>query len=161
MQTQFGLSRVPWPPLILLSCIVGGLALDGIRPLNTPFWSWIFGVPIVAVALAFEVGAVVAMRRARTNIMPFWPADRLLTSGVFEWSRHPIYLGNTLLIFGLGLTFANGWLILAVPFAGMLVDRLAVRPEEQHLAETFGAAYDAYRGRTARWFGRRRRVGGG
>lgn len=93
--------------------------------------------------------------------MPFWPADRLLTSGVFEWSRHPIYLGNTLLIFGLGLTFANGWLILAVPFAGMLVDRLAVRPEEQHLAETFGAAYDAYRGRTARWFGRRRRVGGG
>jgi protein-S-isoprenylcysteine O-methyltransferase Ste14 len=94
------------------------------------------------------------MSRQHANILPHRAATALVTSGPFALSRNPIYLGNTIAMAGAGLAFANPWFLPAALLAAVAVTRLAIRREEAHLAARFGAAWDAYSQRTARWFGR-------
>ncbi|MGE0359261.1 MAG: isoprenylcysteine carboxylmethyltransferase family protein [Vicinamibacterales bacterium] len=69
------------------------------------------------------------------------------SSGPYRYTRHPLYLGSTLL--GLGFAVAANHLWLGLAVVAYLVATLgaAIRAEEAHLREKFGAAYDAYAAR--------------
>jgi protein-S-isoprenylcysteine O-methyltransferase Ste14 len=71
--------------------------------------------------------------------------------GPYGYSRNPIYLGDTLLLLGLGL--AGSWpsLLLGAPIFALAVDRYAIRPEESHLAARFPQDFAAYKKRVRRW----------
>jgi protein-S-isoprenylcysteine O-methyltransferase Ste14 len=72
------------------------------------------------------------------------------TSGPYAMTRHPLYLGST--VMGAGFAIAAHSAIVAVlVFAYLAVTILAaVRSEEAHLTEKFGATYPDYRdGRAA------------
>ena len=70
-------------------------------------------------------------------------------SGPYRFTRHPLYLGSSLI--GIGFAVAASNLIVAVIAVGYLVLTLtaAMRSEEAHLREKFGDAYDAYAERRA------------
>jgi protein-S-isoprenylcysteine O-methyltransferase Ste14 len=55
-----------------------------------------------------------------------------------------MYLGVTLVQFGLGLAVSNLWISLLAPFSLLIVHFMAVLPEEGYLAEKFGEGYRAY-----------------
>jgi protein-S-isoprenylcysteine O-methyltransferase Ste14 len=74
-----------------------------------------------------------------------------VTWGPFRFSRNPIYLGNTLLLIGIGIAGGNYWFVLGALVSALLVDRLAIRREEQHLAARFGEAWTNYAQSTPRW----------
>jgi protein-S-isoprenylcysteine O-methyltransferase Ste14 len=67
------------------------------------------------------------------------------TTGPYAFTRHPLYLGST--IIGIGLAAASGSLIVAVVVLAYLAITFtaAISTEEAHLTEKFGAAYPAYR----------------
>jgi protein-S-isoprenylcysteine O-methyltransferase Ste14 len=113
-----------------------------------------FGAMLLAVGLGLDVWAMAAMSRRRANILPHRAATALVTTGPFAWSRNPIYLGNTIVLIGVGFAFSNPWFLAVAPLAAMAVLRLAILREEAHLAEIFGPAWQRYRCGTARWFGR-------
>jgi protein-S-isoprenylcysteine O-methyltransferase Ste14 len=70
------------------------------------------------------------------------------TSGPYAFSRHPLYLGSTLIGVGLGYASAN-WIVALLVAAYLLVTlTAAIRTEEAHLTDKFGAAYPAYRAGT-------------
>ncbi|MET3354430.1 UNVERIFIED_ORG: protein-S-isoprenylcysteine O-methyltransferase Ste14 [Xanthobacter viscosus] len=151
-------NRLPWPPMIYGGALAAALALGALAP---SFWPPLLAGPAVrgggavvaGLGLGLDLWAIVTLHRARTNILPHRAADRLVTSGPFALSRNPIYLGNTLLLLGLGMALANGWLLAAALLAALATDRLAARREERHLAAKFGAAFDAYAARVPRWIG--------
>jgi protein-S-isoprenylcysteine O-methyltransferase Ste14 len=60
------------------------------------------------------------------------------------------------LLFGLGVALGTVWLILAAGVAAVLMHRLAVLPEERHLAAAFGTDWTDYAAVTPRWVGVRR-----
>jgi protein-S-isoprenylcysteine O-methyltransferase Ste14 len=91
------------------------------------------------------------MRRANTNILPHRSADHLVTWGPFAITRNPIYIGNNLLMLGIGLCFENFWFVLFGIAASLAVDRLAIRREERHLAELFGKEWTEYSSCVPRW----------
>jgi len=67
------------------------------------------------------------------------------TSGPYAVTRHPLYLGSTVMGAGLAIA-ANSALVAALVFAYLAVTILAaVKSEEAHLTEKFGATYPAYR----------------
>jgi methanethiol S-methyltransferase len=75
------------------------------------------------------------------------PADRFQVVGPYHLVRHPIYLGWTVIVFGIPdmtwtrfafAAISSAYLIVAIPF------------EERSLVETFGPAYVEYQ-RTVRW----------
>ncbi|MEJ1157530.1 methyltransferase family protein [Prosthecomicrobium sp. N25] len=148
-------NTIPWPPLILVAAALLAFGLGRLAPLPLPGGPIRVGAGAIAclAALGLDLVAMTAMRRARTNILPTRPALTLLTDGAFALSRNPIYLGNALLLAGLGLVFGEGWFLVAALAASLLVDRLAIRREEAHLAARFGEAWRAYAATTPRWIG--------
>lgn len=154
-------NKVPWPPILYLAVVLATLALEAIWPMDripatTLMGLRIGGFVIAAAGLGLDVAAMLAMHRARTNILPHRAADRLLTGGVFAISRNPIYLGNTVLLIGVAMALPSLWMAAGALLAAALVDRLAIRREERHLAARFGPAYADYARRVPRWIGLRR-----
>ena len=76
----------------------------------------------------------------------------LVTSGPYQWIRHPLYTTGIALFLALGLIAAN-WFILLCATVALVAIRLAVIPrEERALCERFGAGYKQYMSRTgAMW----------
>ncbi|WP_238122335.1 MULTISPECIES: methyltransferase family protein [unclassified Xanthobacter] len=156
-------NRLPWPPLIYGAALVAGLGLQAFVPVGWPaaVIGWPLrgtGVLVAAAGLGFDFWALHTLRRAHTNILPHRAADHLVTHGPFALTRNPIYLGNTLLVLGIGLVLSNAWLMGAALVAAFATDRLAARREEWHLAAKFGPAFTSYAARVPRWIGRPRPI---
>jgi protein-S-isoprenylcysteine O-methyltransferase Ste14 len=147
-------NRLPWPPMLFGAGLIVALVLGRLWPapalLDGPVPRMLGWLLLVA-GLALDAWAMVTMTRHRANILPHRPATALVTTGPFAWSRNPIYLGNTLVMCGAGLAFANPWFILAALATAAAVHRLAILREEAHLAARFGASWESYRCRAPRW----------
>jgi protein-S-isoprenylcysteine O-methyltransferase Ste14 len=86
---------------------------------------------------------------------PFDPPRRLVGSGPFRYVRNPIYVGAVVAMAGAALSF-HSWGLLAYDAAIAVTFHVLVRAyEEPVLRRTFGAEYDAYCARVARWPGLR------
>ena len=93
-------------------------------------------------------GALVALIGESVRI---WAAGHLekgrevTASGPYALTRHPLYLGSGLIALGLAVAAAS--IPVAVVVAGYMAVTVtaAIRTEEAHLTEKFGAAYPAYR----------------
>jgi protein-S-isoprenylcysteine O-methyltransferase Ste14 len=99
-----------------------------------------------------SIGGAVALAGEAIRI---WAAGHLekgrevTSSGPYAFTRHPLYLGSTVIGLGLGYSSAN-WIVAALVVAYLLVTlTAAIRTEEAHLTDKFGAAYPAYRAGTA------------
>ncbi|WP_244514539.1 methyltransferase family protein [Afifella marina] len=147
-------SSIPWPPIIVAGSVLVGLLLAYIAPLPWPDADGALrglGGLIVLAALGIDLWGYRTFRPHQTTLRPDRAASALVTAGPFRYSRNPFYVGNVMLVVGLGLAFANWWLVLLGPVALVLMDRLAARPEEKHLEDAFGAEYLAYKARVGRW----------
>jgi protein-S-isoprenylcysteine O-methyltransferase Ste14 len=99
-------------------------------------------------ARSLVAGAVIA---AIGEGIRLWAAGHLekgrevTTSGPYAFTRHPLYLGST--VIGVGLAVASASVIVAILVLAYLGITLtaAIATEEAHLTEKFGAAYPAYR----------------
>lgn len=149
-------NRIPWPPILFGVAALGAIGLGAVLPgpasLNATPWT-VLGWAVLLTALALDIAAMATMARQRANILPHRAATALVTSFPFNLSRNPIYLGNTIPMIGAAFAFANPWFLPAAMLAAFAVTHLAIRREEAHLAALFGAEWDAYARRTARWFG--------
>lgn len=78
-------------------------------------------------------------------------AEKLVTAGLYNHSRNPMYVGNFFLIVGLALA-SNSWLfvLVGVPLA-LAMHRAIIAAEEHFLRGKFGAEFDAYCARVPRW----------
>lgn len=73
------------------------------------------------------------------------PGQSVVTRGIYQYVRHPIYVGDVLLVTGLQLAL-NSWLFLGGALALAVVTRQA-RAEESLLSRAF-PEYEAYANRT-------------
>ena len=81
-------------------------------------------------------------------------ADDLVTGGIYQLSRNPMYVGNLIILVGLALA-SNTWTCILVASVGFLFVYVAiVAAEESFLSRKFGAAYDRYRAEVPRWLPR-------
>lgn len=76
--------------------------------------------------------------------------DRLVTAGVFAFSRNPIYVGLFLVLAGQFLVFPN-WVPLVFLFAGTWLFHRQVLREEEFMRRHYGQEYDAYCRRVRRY----------
>jgi protein-S-isoprenylcysteine O-methyltransferase Ste14 len=78
------------------------------------------------------------------------PPDHLVTSGVYAWTRNPIYLGQIVFLAGLALTFTSlGAGVLTIVVAARTHSK--VLDDEKRLVDLFGQPYAEYRARVKRW----------
>ncbi len=68
-------------------------------------------------------------------------ADTLNKTGIYSMVRHPLYLGNFLMYFGISLLTCNIWFILAFILVFWLYYERIMYAEEQFLRRKFGEEY--------------------
>ena len=106
-----------------------------------PTWgSWRAGFVVALVGEAVRIWAAGHLEKSR----------EVTSSGPYRFTRHPLYLGST--VIGVGLAIASANLVVVTLVALYLAVTLsaAIATEEAHLTEKFGGAYPAYReGRAA------------
>lgn len=99
------------------------------------------------------LAGVLQFRRARTTVNPMLPgrASSVVSTGVYRWSRNPMYLGMALVLLGLAAwesTLAGYSMVFL--FCGYLT-RFQIIPEERAMLAAFGPEYAAYMTRVRRW----------
>jgi protein-S-isoprenylcysteine O-methyltransferase Ste14 len=113
---------------------------------------WLLGLALVAIGewirLAGVAAAGTVTRRRSRNV------ERLVTYGIFAWTRNPLYIGN--FFAWIGFTVVSGvlWFIPVAILLFALEYSLIVRYEEGVLESIFGDDYLAYKARTPRWLPR-------
>lgn len=76
--------------------------------------------------------------------------DQLITTGIFAYSRNPIYVGFVLMLLGQFLVFPN-WVPLIYLLAGLWLIHRQVLREEAFLSAHYGREYEVYRARVRRY----------
>jgi protein-S-isoprenylcysteine O-methyltransferase Ste14 len=109
-----------------------------------------------AIALAGGVTALagdLAFKRARTTINPFRPQNTssLVTTGIYRFTRNPMYLGLLMVILGWTTFLCSAFALLGPVAFVAYITRFQIIPEERVLLGKFGAAYSGYRTRVRRW----------
>lgn len=78
------------------------------------------------------------------------PPERLVESGIYAWTRNPMYLGHVIYIIGVAVFFSS-WAGALIAAARTVWFHFRVLRDERGLAERFGEPYLAYRQRVRRW----------
>ena len=79
-------------------------------------------------------------------------AEELVTSGIFAHCRNPLYVGNIMMLLGVGI-LANSliYLVIVMPVF-LFIYQCIVLAEENYLHNKFGQTFDEYCSRVNRWF---------
>jgi protein-S-isoprenylcysteine O-methyltransferase Ste14 len=110
-----------------------------------------FGLGFAALGFILGVLALVEFKRARAALDPKKSTKYLVTSGVYRYTRNPIYLGFVFMLIGLPLSMGTYWgLILVWPLV-TLTNNLIIKHEEARLEEEFNGQYTDYSSRVRRW----------
>jgi protein-S-isoprenylcysteine O-methyltransferase Ste14 len=144
---KLGLVTVLIAPLVQLAGVPVARPLAGLAPLA---WA------LYAGALALAVAAALRLGQALKAGLPEQPTA-LATTGVYRFSRHPIYLAMYLLALAACLYCPHPVVLAAAILVVVLHHRIALA-EEAFLARRFGAAWQAHRARVPRYLGWPRRA---
>ena len=121
------------------------------------FLGFVFAAIVVWLATptprSLVIGAAIAIAGESIRV---WAAGHLekskevTQSGPYRYTRHPLYLGSSLIGIGMAIA-ANNVIVFVIVIAYLaLTLTAAMRSEEAHLREKFGDAYDAYAEKRAR-----------
>ncbi len=74
-----------------------------------------------------------------------------VTSGVYSFTRNPMYLGLLFVLIAWCLLLSNLITVLFIPLYVLYMNYYQIKPEEEALEAKFGQAFVAYKEKTRRW----------
>jgi len=108
---------------------------------------------VVGIALFFAFAGVYSFRKAKTTVDPRKPntTSSLVTSGIYRWTRNPMYVGFLFVLLAWGIYLSNLWsLVLSIGYV-FYMNRFQIQPEEKVLEKLFGKEYLRYKQQARRW----------
>ena len=144
--------KIP-PPLIVLTLIISiYFSSKKIDLIQIPFQLPI-SIFILSIGILIFINPVLQFIKSKTTINPikFDEVDKLVTSGIFKYSRNPMYLGMLMIIISTSIFYLNIYSILT-PFLFILwINKFQIKREEVFLTKKFGKEYLSYKNKTRRW----------
>lgn len=157
-----GRSPLLWlpPPLItVLAALMMWLTdtWQAMRALADVGWSFALptslAIMVALIGLSLMLISPQTLRRANTTLLAFAPerATALVTTGIFNYSRNPIYVGDALLLVAWALWLGAAMNVLWLALFVLYMSKVQIAAEEQALRHKFGGAYQAYCQQVRRW----------
>ena len=147
--------KIP-PPVYLL--LTGGAMwlLDSFLPVTEMIaspWNRL-GYIFIILALLTDGTSLVQFFRSHTTMNPVRPgkAKNLVTTGMYQITRNPMYVGLLFLLIGWGFLLGSFSPFLLLPIFIFLITTQQIIPEERILEEKFGQEYRDYKESVNRWF---------
>ena len=103
--------------------------------------------------MSLGVMGVTQFRKAQTTPNPqaLEKVSSLVTSGIYRYSRNPMYLGLVLILLGWAFYLSHFLAFVLLPVFILYMTRFQIQPEEQMMARKFGKTYQAYLNKVRRW----------
>ena len=145
-------NRIP-PPIVTIIC---GITIYYSKSFFNQFFSYsnnIISLFLLIFGLLVFLSAVKSFRRQKTTVNPLEPrqASSLVTSGIFKFSRNPMYLGMLIILLSLSCKFnLIGGMIISL-FFYIFITKFQIIPEEAAMNELFGNEFIDYSKKTRRW----------
>ena len=114
------------------------------------------GIALLILGVILVAQARREFRRYSQPTDPGHPTHKIVTTGIFSFSRNPLYLGGIVFLVGLALVLNFPWLIVLLLPAVVACHYILIAPEEHYLLDKFGEVYRSYTQRVNRWLGRKR-----
>jgi protein-S-isoprenylcysteine O-methyltransferase Ste14 len=95
----------------------------------------------------------VSFRRVKTTVNPTKPdaTSSLVVSGIYKYTRNPMYVGFVLVLLGWAAFLSNLAALALVPVFIVYKNRFQIQPEERVLSSLFPHEYPTYRAKVRRW----------
>lgn len=146
--------KVPPPAVALLAGLLMWLVSSLGASVEVPF-GFRVGVAVAIVGIGLIIGSagMVSFWRAKTTMNPIRPnaASSLVISGVYRFTRNPMYLSLVLYLLAWAVYLSSWLALLFLPLFVLYINRFQIRPEERALSSLFGPEYAAYKERVRRW----------
>jgi protein-S-isoprenylcysteine O-methyltransferase Ste14 len=146
--------RFPPPFVPLIALAIGIVIQLWVLPLRIPIDGALrYGVAILLLALGgyLMAGAFGLFKQTGQDPKPWVTTPEIISTGVYRFTRNPMYVSMGSLQAGIGVALANGWVVLFVPVTWFVIYQIAIRHEEAYLEEKFGSAYTDYKASVRRW----------
>jgi protein-S-isoprenylcysteine O-methyltransferase Ste14 len=152
-QDHPNISPIVHPPVVALIFIVIAYFLGRFvsLPFPPPALLRYFGLTLTFVGFLLGMGAFLEFRKARTTLDPHGSVRQVVSSGIYRFTRNPIYLGFLLMVIGLPLNSGMYWGLVLAPFYMITMTRLVIEREEAYLEKKFRGQYTDYKARVRRW----------
>ncbi len=144
--------RLP-PPFIYLGFLVMGLWYDspwfeGRMTENTMLLG---GGLLFAIGLALLLISARGQKKVATNIEPWKPTTAIVSTGIYGYSRNPMYLGMIFAYAGLTIGGASPAALVALVPCVVVIRVYVIAREERYLEAKFGTLYTDYKKQVRRW----------
>ena len=144
--------KIPPPILVMILVISNYFSSKKIDLILLPNQDFI-SIIILLIGMLILINPIFKFIKSKTTIDPikFKKVNKLIISGIYKYSRNPMYLGLLMIVISTSIFYLNIFSI-TTPFVFYFwINRFQIRREEIFLTEKFGKEYVSYKTKTRRW----------
>jgi protein-S-isoprenylcysteine O-methyltransferase Ste14 len=151
---QFLELKIP-PPIIAVLIAVAMWGISLITPLLavSSTYQILLAMAIAGVGVALALAGSISFHQAKTTVNPLKleAASSLVSSGIYQFTRNPMYLGMLMVLLAWAVYLSSPWALLGLVAFVIYIDRFQIAPEEKALTTLFGTDYATYQTKVRRW----------
>ena len=112
-----------------------------------------FGSIMIISGFIIILSAIILFKKYKTTITPLNPSNstKLITVGIYKFSRNPMYLGLLLVLLGISfiINIIGGFLL--IPLFILYLNLFQILPEENAMVDLFKDEFLEYKKNVRRW----------
>jgi protein-S-isoprenylcysteine O-methyltransferase Ste14 len=124
----------------------------GVASFDVPYKTAICGL-LVGLGLVVDFSALWQFMQAKTTVNPIRPnnASALVTAGIYQYTRNPMYVGNFIFLTAYLIWLASPYNVICLALYVLYMNKFQIQPEERTLKIMFGEEYVGFCSRVRRW----------
>jgi len=145
-------NKIP-PPVVTLIYGLGIYFSGNLFPIHHSLILDVFSVLLLVCGIIIIRTAFLSFKNHQTTINPLnlTKTSSLVTTGVFKYTRNPMYLGLVFILLSIALKFnLYGGLVVLLLFF-YFITKFQIIPEENAMENLFGQEFKNYKKTTRRW----------
>lgn len=149
---NFEIMKIPPPILVLILVVTVYFSKNELETISLPY-NHLISVLILLIGIAILINPVFKFIKSKTTVNPinFKKVNKLVTSGIYKYSRNPMYLGMILIVISTAIFYLNYYSIITPFIFYFWINTFQIKREEIFLKEKFGKEYLSYSFKTRRW----------
>jgi len=107
----------------------------------------------ICIGIFFDLAGIISFRLAKTTVNPLKPqkVSTLVTSGIYQFTRNPMYVGLALLLLAWASYLGSIWSVTLIGVYILYIQRFQIIPEERALTALFEEEFTHYKSQVRRW----------
>ena len=144
--------KIPPPLLVLILVVSNYFSSKKIDLILFPNQE-IASIIIFLIGMLILINPIFKFIKSKTTIDPikFKKVNKLITSGIYKYSRNPMYLGLLMIVISTSILYLNIFSIATPMLFYFWINRFQIKREEIFLTKKFGKEYLLYKTKTRRW----------